>query len=190
MAAVGATLWTETLAAVDDVVMSTQTGVNWGLKLFPLPTGCMVSPAAEVPVAANNYMAVHGPGPDGPGPTRPAAAGTGGTPTDTAVNGATSYLTGLVATRKNPKYILLATDGEPTCANGANQRWRHQPPAIAAITAAVAAGFKVYVIGIWPSAPQGIATLNMMATAGGVPRNDPTTEVSIRWPTGRIWSQR
>jgi hypothetical protein len=170
-AQMAATLWTETLAAVDAVVMGTQAGVNWGLKLFPLPTGCMVSAGAEVPVATSNYTAVL---------DRARMEGTnmiggglsGGTPTDTAVIGATSYLTGLVATRKNPKYILLATDGEPTCTNGVNQGGT--TAAIAAITAAVNAGFKVYVIGL-AIGGEGITTLNDMAVAGGVPRNDPMT---------------
>jgi hypothetical protein len=171
-AAAGATLWTETLAAVDDVVKNTQMGVNWGLKLFPLPTGCMVSPAEEVGVAANNYAAVI----DKARMTGTNMIGgglTGGTPTDTAVKGATTYLTGLVATRKNPKYILLATDGEPTCTNGVNGGGRQ--PAIDAITAAVAAGFKTYVIGLAIDTVS-TATLNDMAVAGGVPRNDPTTK--------------
>jgi hypothetical protein len=172
-AAMGATLWTETLAAVDAVVMGTQAGVNWGLKLFPLPTGCMVSPGAEVPVAASNYMPVitrarmEG--------TNNAGGGVGmtGTPTDTAVIGATTYLTSLVATRKNPKYILLATDGEPTCINGVNGGGT--TAAINAITAAKNAGFKVYVIGLAIGAA-GTNTLNLMAEAGGVPRNDPMTK--------------
>jgi hypothetical protein len=170
-APMGATLWTETLAAVDAVVMGTQMGVNWGLKLFPLPTGCMTSMGAEVPVAASNYMAVL---------DRARMEGTnmiggglsGGTPTDTAVIGATSYLTSLVATRKNPKYILLATDGEPTCTNGVNQGGT--TAAIQAITAAANAGFKVYVIGL-AIGSSGTNVLNMMADAGGVPRNDPMT---------------
>jgi hypothetical protein len=171
-AAMGATLWTETLAAVDAVVMGTQAGVNWGLKLFPLPTGCMVSPGAEVPVAASNYMPVITKA-RMEGTNMIGGMGMGGTPTDTAVIGATSYLTSLVATRKNPKYILLATDGEPTCTNGMNMGGT--TAAINAITAAAAAGFKVYVIGL-AIGTEGTNTLNMMATAGGVPRNDPMTK--------------
>jgi hypothetical protein len=174
-AGAGATLWTETLAAVDTVVMNTQTGVNWGLKLFPLPTGCQVSAAEEVAVAPNNYMPVIDKA-RMTGTNTTAGGNSGGTPTDTAVKNATTYLTGLLATRKNPKYLLLATDGEPTCGNGANiSDSAARPLAIAAIQAAVAAGFKTYVIGISID-PQGIATLNDMAVAGGVPRNDPMTK--------------
>jgi hypothetical protein len=47
--------------------------------------------------------------------------------------------------------------------------------AINAITAAVNAGFKVYVIGL-AIGGGGVTTLNNMAVAGGVPRNDPTTK--------------
>ncbi|HEY0706660.1 MAG TPA: hypothetical protein VGG33_07685, partial [Polyangia bacterium] len=54
----GATLWTDTLTALDQVVKNTEGSVHWGLKMFPQPTACMVADVAEVEVAANNYMAV------------------------------------------------------------------------------------------------------------------------------------
>ena len=49
---------------------------------------------------------------------------------------------------------------------------------------AAAAGFKTYVIGI-AIEPEGVATLNQMAIAGGVPRIDPTPS-STRRPTRPI----
>jgi hypothetical protein len=164
--AVGATLWTETLGALDEVVMGTQMGVKWGLKLFPLPDGCQVSGGAEVPVASNNYdMVVGRARTDGFNEN-----GQGGTPTNSAVDTAVGYLRTL--TDSNPKFIVLATDGEPTCPMGASEGSRIL--AVEAVQNAATAGFKVYVIGL-AIQPEGEQTLNQMAVAGGVPRSDPTT---------------
>ena len=163
-----ATLWSDALGAVDEVVKSTQTGVHWGLKMFPVPTGCMVADGTDVVIAANNYDMVLGKARTTG--TNNTVTGMGGTPTDTAMAKATSYLMGLPS--KNPKYIVLATDGQPTCAAGASAGLAQAgPAAIAAITAAAAAGFKTYVVGI--AIEGSVTTLNEMATAGGVPRTDP-----------------
>ncbi len=158
----GATLWSETLAAVDDVLKTTQAGINWGLKLFPLPSGCQVADAPEVAVAANNHdMVITRANADGYN-----RAGLGGTPTPDAVARAVAYLRTLPD--KGGRHIVLATDGEPNCPTSATS------PALAvqAVRDAVAAGFKVYVIGIAID-PEGVQTLNAMAMAGGAPRNDP-----------------
>jgi hypothetical protein len=170
-AAVGsmATLWTDALGAVDEVVKGTQMGVHWGLKLFPVPTGCMVGEGVDVPVAPNNYdMVIPKARTTG---TNNTVTGMSGTPTDTAMIKATAYLQGLAS--KNPKYIVLATDGQPTCAAGVAAGAPAGPAAIASIQAAVTAGFKTYVVGI--AIEGSTATLNQMADAGGVPRNDPMT---------------
>jgi hypothetical protein len=163
-----ATLWTDALGAVDEVVKATQTGVQWGLKMFPAPTGCMVADGAEVGIAPNNYDMVIGKAKMTG--TNDTVVGMSGTPTDTAMTKATSYLQGLPS--KNPKYIVLATDGQPTCAAGASAGLATAgPAAIASIKAAVAAGYKTYVVGI--AIEGSVATLNEMADAGGVPRTDP-----------------
>jgi hypothetical protein len=166
-----ATLWTDALGAVDEVVKATQMAVHWGLKMFPTPTGCMVIDGVETPNAPNNYDMVIGKARTAG--TNNTTTGTGGTPTDTAMTKATTFLKGL--TSKNPKYIVLATDGEPTCAAGASAGLGQAgPAAVNAITAAAAAGFKTYVVGI--AIGGSLATLNEMAVAGGVPRNDPTNK--------------
>lgn len=171
----GATLWSDALAAVDDVLKTTQMQVRWGLKLFPLPTGCQVADGAEVVVSPNNHMPMmdkirlHSTNTTG-------AGNMGGTPTDLAMSKAVAYLNSVAATSKNPKYVVLATDGEPTCAAGQSAaQFAARPAALDAIRAAVTAGYKTYVIGIAID-PQGIAVLNDMAIAGGVPRNDPSTK--------------
>lgn len=158
----GATLWDDTLAAVDQVVKATAMSIQWGLKLFPLPSGCMVSPAADVPMAANNYDPVLA-------RARTESwndSGQYGTPTGAAMNAAVEYLKSVAS--PNPKYILLATDGEPSCPMGGGSRLF----ALDAITTAAAAGYKTYVIGI-AIGGEGESTLNEMAMAGGVPRADP-----------------
>jgi hypothetical protein len=94
--------------------------------------------------------------------------GEGGTPTNEAVNKAAAYLRTLPA--DNPRYIALATDGEPTCPSGDSSASRTL--AVQAVRNAAAAGFKTYVIGI-AILPEGVSTLNQMAVAGGVPRSDP-----------------
>jgi hypothetical protein len=163
-----ATLWTETIGAMDEVIKATHMGVNWGLQMFPQPSGCTVAPAPEVGVAVNNYDMVMNMS-KAAGPAMPSGGG-GGTPTGAAMDGAVAYLRTL--TTKNPKYIVLATDGLPTCPTGPVDA---PGIAVTAVGAAAAAGFKTYVIGI----AIGVTaqnTLNRLATAGGVPRPDPVTQ--------------
>jgi hypothetical protein len=164
-----ATLWSETVGALDEVIKATHMGVNWGLQMFPQPSGCAVAPMPEVAVAVNNYDMVMNTS-KAAGPAMASGLG-GGTPTGAAMDGAVAYLRTL--TTNNPKYIVLATDGLPTCPTGAGA----DAPGVAvtAVGAAAAAGFKTYVIGI----AIGVAaqtTLNRLAVAGGVPRNDPLTQ--------------
>ena len=161
----GVTLWTETMGALDQVVRETQMGVNWGLYMFPTGANCGVAAAPEAPVApANAEKVVMTSRMLGPVPT----GLTLGTPTSAAMNSATAYLR--TVTTKNPKYIVLATDGRPTCPGfGADEA------AVTAVTMAAAAGYKAYVIGIAINADAQLV-LNNMAVAGGLPRNDPTNK--------------
>ena len=74
-------------------------------------------------------------------------------------------------TEPNPKYILLATDGLPNCTGTTgNNNNDDTPAAIMAVANARTAGIPTFVVGI--SAPAGAANdaMNMMATAGGLPR--------------------
>jgi hypothetical protein len=72
-------------------------------------------------------------------------------------------------TRPNPRFVLLATDGEPTCGAGGDTMASDAQAAINAVTNLATAGIPVYVIGI---ATAGVAdmTLSAMAVAGGRPR--------------------
>jgi hypothetical protein len=99
----------------------------------------------------------------------------GGTPTTLALQKAVAYLKATPS--MNPRYLVLATDGEPNCAAGGGGTRRggggfganDDAAAIKAVGDALAAGYKTFVIGI---ATSGTAdtTLTQMATAGGEPR--------------------
>ncbi|MBC8132936.1 MAG: hypothetical protein H7X95_08140 [Deltaproteobacteria bacterium] len=71
-------------------------------------------------------------------------------------------------TTPNPKYILLATDGEPNCGMGGGNA-TDGPGAIAAVQAVAMMGFPTFVIGIAADAEAG-NTLSQMAIMGGRPR--------------------
>ena len=160
-----ASKWSEMTVAVTQVVTSTQATVNWGLKFFSDTgdDGCGVLPDATVPVAPNNAAAIT----KAIGRTGPST----NTPTRAAIEAGTAYLMSLQDT--NPKYILLATDGEPNCAAGCTGDACATTPNPAeemasemAVANAVAAGIKVFVVGIGNVA-SAVATLNQMAMNGG-----------------------
>ena len=82
------------------------------------------------------------------------------TPTALALKAATTYL-GTVNDNR-PKFILLATDGEPNCRGGQIMN-TDLDGASAAAKAAYDAGYPVYVIGIGPN----LSNLSQIAAAGG-----------------------
>jgi hypothetical protein len=155
----GATKWEDAAAAVKATVAGSS-NLSWGLKLFPTGAqACGASPTVEVPVSGTSATAIRA-AIDGAG------APSGGTPTTATVQAATAYLKSL--TFPFPRYIVLATDGAPTCL-GDSAQMRDDARAIAAIGEAAAAGFRTYVIGIATAAADN-DTLNRMAEAGGTAR--------------------
>jgi hypothetical protein len=101
--------WMQVTGAINAFVPNTQNSVNWGLMFFGdshvSGTTCDVGTSADVAPGAGNAMAI-----------QTAIAGTSpasSTPTTVAVKNAAAYLMGL--NDSNPKFILLATDGLPTC---------------------------------------------------------------------------
>jgi len=162
------TRWVTVTSAVNTTIAST-TAIHWGLKFFstsggsgPNSSGCNVSTAVEVAVgAANAATAIQ---------TQIAATSPGNnTPTAAAITAATTYLK--TVTDQNNKVILLATDGEPNCKAGGKNTDSDVPGTVTAIGAALAAGFKVYVIGIGPS----VGNLDSFAQAGGTTKSFPAT---------------
>jgi hypothetical protein len=158
-----------TLSSVVSATVASRPDVLWGLKLFYTPGGtggtsgsplCRVSKQVEVPIAADSGAAIQS--------TIQGTTPEGNTPTRMAILAATAYLK--TVTDQNSKFILLATDGEPNCANG-DATAQDVDGTRNAIAEAKAAGFPVYVIGIGPSA----GNLSEFAAAGGTGQYYPAT---------------
>jgi hypothetical protein len=89
------------------------------------------------------------------------------TPTRISVGAAGDWLA--ASPSSNPKYIVLATDGEPNC-KGETEGTVKDPEAPDAIAAVAAKGIPVFVVGI-ATAGVAIRTLDAMAVAGGRARS-------------------
>lgn len=151
--------WSSLTSAVNATLADAAGAVHFGLKLFSTPgsTGsyaaCTVDSGVEVPIAADTAATIAA--------TIAATRPGNNTPTAAAITRATAYLASVAD--PYPKVILLATDGEPNCpADGTSQNPDLQGT-LAAIRAARAAGFDVYIVGIGPS----VGNLDSFAEAGG-----------------------
>src|ERR1017187_3059580 len=158
--------WPALTSAVNTTITTTS-GINWGLKLFSTrgaSDSCSVSNGVEVgtnggAAAVENAIA--------------AASPLGSTPTAKAITAATAYLQTI--NDNNNKVILLATDGEPNCKPGSSDPSTPDVDGTtAALQAALAAGFKAYVIGIGPS----VGNLDNFASAGGTGHYFPATSAA------------
>ena len=156
--------WATMIAAMKTVLAKAPTSIHWGLKFFSTPSvttalgdtplGCVVLPSAEVPIDTGNANDIV--------TTIAATTPNYNTPTRAAIETAATYLSSLQDGRQ--KYILLATDGQPNCAvNGEYPTSPDLEATLQAIAAAYAAGIKVHVIGVGPSA----GNLDAMAENGG-----------------------
>jgi hypothetical protein len=153
--------WDEAIPALDEVIGKTEGQILWGLKMFPngMQT-CASMDGIDVPLAINNSSTVTS--------AYKAAGPTGdGTPTTQAIKRAVTYLQANPS--MNTRYLVLATDGQPTCPDGIDGDASDAPAAVQAIKDAAAAGLHTFVIGIATDAMAG-ATLDEMATAGLEPR--------------------
>ena len=167
----GTTKWSLVVPGVNEVVTATDASVSWGLKVFPEGEGkeCIaasVTSAIPVPIAANNAAAV----------TAQVTATTpegNGTPTGDAIKAAVTYLKTLSST--NPKFILLATDGEPSCAGTTKDSGDAHTYAVQAVTDAASAGIKTVVVGVATTKSSATRVLNEMAVAGQMARTDSTS---------------
>jgi Mg-chelatase subunit ChlD len=160
--------WDLTLPALKQVITETGSGVAWGMKSFPEGTGsectaATITDTIHVPLAAGNATAVVG----AIDATQPEG---NGTPTGDAIYAATRYLAGLQT--EDNRYILLATDGDPSCSpSGSGDNARSY--AVTAVTDAAKQGFPVFVVGVATTKDSATKALNDMALAGGMPRLDP-----------------
>jgi len=153
--------WSQVTAALNQVVTTTDTTVNWGLKFFGSSTSsCNVTATPEVAIGPMDGAAIM---------TAIGRTTTGSpTPTRLGVNAGAAYMATL--TDNNPKYLLLATDGLPTCDPNQPTMMNADDSAGAeqAVTDAFNMGLPTFVIGIGDT--MGTATLNQMAMNGGMPQ--------------------
>lgn len=163
MRATGNTRWADITAALDDVLPATDPSVNWGLMQFPGQGGRCTAGAVDVAVTPGSAHAVIERYRANPPPER-----VNYTPTRTSILAAADWL--LASPSPNPKYIVLATDGEPNC-RGDSDNTTNDPKAADALASAATGGVPVFVIGI-ATATVAVRTLDAMAVAGGRPRSD------------------
>lgn len=170
--------WTTAVTTLTSYLPTVQTTVNWGLKLFASNSGgggnssCSVNAGTEVAPAASNATAII----NRLGMTTAGSS----TPTTAAMTAASAYLKTL--NDGNPKFILLVTDGIPTCGKaacaagvntgGGTMNQCDDANAIAAVkTVHDTDGIPTFVLGIGTENSPGDSTLSQMAVNGGFPRN-------------------
>lgn len=159
------TRWDAVVGGLTQVITATDAAVSWGLKLFPEGEGSecssgSVTDAVPAPIMPGNAKTVNG-------IIASTMAVGNGTPTGDAIKKATAYLQGRKVTNQ---FIVLATDGQPSCPSGSDAALQY---AVDAITAAKTAGFPTYVIGVVDPADKSTPPrLNAMADAGGTSRSD------------------
>ncbi|HYQ43169.1 MAG TPA: vWA domain-containing protein [Polyangiaceae bacterium] len=159
--------WDLVVPAVNEVVTATNASISWGLKAFPEGEGkeCIadsVTSAVPVTIAPDHAAAV----------TAQVMALTpegNGTPTGAAVDAAVNYLKSL--TDPNPKFILLATDGEPSCGSTSGGSTNARTYAVQAVADAASAGIKTVVVGVATTKSSATQALNDMAIAGQMPQD-------------------
>ena len=158
--------WELMVPPLDQVITDTDGKVNWGMfYLGDEPAQCGVATAPVVPVAAMNATAIT------TSLTGNQFNGQTGTPTRRAIQGAVSYLTGLAD--MNPKFLLLANDGQPNCATANSLNTDDSAGTQQAVADALTAGIPTFVVGIGNTGAA--ATLNQVAIAGGRPQTGGAT---------------
>jgi len=157
--------WSLVTPALGEVITATNAIVSWGLKTFPEAGpecgGSTVTTTIDVPVAPANATAVNAAiaatTPDG-----------NGTPTAAAVDVGRDYLQ--ARTSANAKYLLLVTDGLPSCAGTTLDSAMAATAAVKSVTKAADAGINTFVVGLVSTSTAATDTLNKLAIAGGEPR--------------------
>lgn len=164
--------WSQITAAIIQTVQNLQGQIQWGLLMFPdatasdpLTGACAINANLDVAIGPNNAAAIT----NSLNGTMPG----GSTPTTAAVNAASAYFNGSIDNDGHPKYLLLATDGEPNCAANAGPFGGDDSTAAeAAIAAAAQSGIHTFVVGIGTDTTED-ATLTAMAMNGMEPNMTP-----------------
>ena len=177
--ALGCSKWDRVVAAIEQIVLQTDTTVDWGLKLFPSGTdACGVTSGPDLPCESHNAGAIV----DALVAARPGGAAA------LAAAEAAAATTFSDPFDKRPHFILLATEGRPSCAVGAagaaDPSASDEAGAAAALASALGAGVPTLVLGE-PSTsdPTASSRLNLLAKAGGFPQNDPTDYYPVDDPS-------
>lgn len=178
-------IWEQQRAAIKAVAQATNATVDMGVYFFPFggngQAACRVRPGGpEVPIASMNGSTISTAVDNPQNQPIPLSVGYSlGTNTDGIVTAGRMYLQ--ARNTPNPKFLLLATDGQPTCIGTTQLANSSDPAMIAAaadaadnaVRAAVTAGFPVFVIGVAASPtrePTAPATLDRLAISGTRPR--------------------
>ncbi len=174
VSATNPTKWSQLIPALTTTIGQADPTISWGLKAFPEKgsgscANDTVTNKIDLQIMTSNATAL-----------KTAVMGVvdngDGTPTAAAIGIATNYLKQLSMTDDSRKYILLATDGEPSCAGQAGSLSSNsttaRTDAIAAVTAAATAGFHTFVVGVATTKPNDQLTLNQLAVAGLEPSSD------------------
>jgi von Willebrand factor type A domain len=174
VSATNPTKWSQLIPALTATLQQADPTISWGMKAFPEKGGgsCAndtVTTKVDVSIAAGNAAQLR--------TAVQAVVDNGdGTPTAAAIGVATNYLKQLSTTDDSRKYILLATDGEPSCAGGVGSITSNsttaRTDAVAAVTAAAVAGFHTFVVGVATTKANDAMTLNQLAIAGLEPSPD------------------
>jgi hypothetical protein len=151
--------WAVLSAAIGQMITD-HPSVNWGLAPFGSDDACGVNAGAAVDVAQDAAPAIE---------LALAATTPGGAaPTAAAILAASGYLQS--RSDFNPKYILLASDGQSGCAAGGAGAAAADEEAENAVASAFRSGISTFVVGMVPAwDATAIATLNQMADSGGQP---------------------
>jgi hypothetical protein len=166
----GETRWEAIVPTLVSAIDATTAGIWWGLKSYPeLDETESCAPESIVPT-------IHVPIAEGSGGTVVTAVAAttplgDGTPTGDAIRFATDHLRERATLTDSPKFLLLATDGEPNCPDDDED---DGPDAVdytvSALADALAAGFPTFVVGVDTTDDDTVENLNAMAEAGGRPR--------------------
>jgi hypothetical protein len=171
--------WTQVITAINEVVMKTEANINWGLKFFGTDNACAVAAGASVAPGPNNAAAIAAAIAD------PLNQPASQTPTTLGEISAGEYLATL--TDVNPKFVLLATDGQPNCAaavgaggrGGGQRNMNDDAAAIQSVATVKSMGFPTFVIGVATTGSTADTTLSQMAMNGGYPTGGTSQYYSV-----------
>ena len=168
--------WSQLIPALSTAITQADPTISWGLKSFPEDgsecTNATMTTKIDVQIAPKNAAALNT-------AVNALVDAGNGTPTGAAIRLATSYLQMITtAGDDSRKYLLLATDGEPSCTGSigslakAGSSATAATDSVAAVTAAATVGFHTFVVGVATTKATDAATLNQLAVAGLEPSPD------------------